>query len=222
MKRADERKKELNLPFDITIWYPMIAQHNRRSDEYKLLNASKTSCGDTSKHISCVKHIFLGVHLSSIRSTRKLNVSRLTVTVLWRVLIVQITATMTMITTTAMATAASRRRTSMADDNRGVSVVPPLSQQPTSPLLPPLSPPHYHLLRCRRRCRHCYCSWQWLHYVLAVQWCPVRTGCTCTLRTFRPLVRSISSAVATRAMPPPRNTHSVSSVARSPFWSPSL
>lgn len=70
---------------------------------------------------------------------------------------------------------------------------------------------HYHLRR-RRRYRHRRCSWQWLHYVPAVQRCPMRTGCTCTLRTFRPLVRSISSAVATRAVPPPGNTRFESSV----------
>lgn len=64
---------------------------------------------------------------------------------------------------------------------------------------------HRHHHRHRRRCRHRRCSRQWLHYVPAVQWCarPVRTGFTCTLRTFRPLVRSISSAVATQVVPPP-------------------
>ncbi|EFN68492.1 hypothetical protein EAG_01690 [Camponotus floridanus] len=62
----------------------------------------------------------------------RLNVYK--VTVLRRVL-VRITRT------TAMAIAAPRRQTSMADDNRGVSVVPSLLPQPTSPPPPPPSPP---------------------------------------------------------------------------------
>lgn len=47
----------------------------------------------------------------------------------------------TTMTATAMAIAAPRRQTSMADDNRGVSVVPSLLLQPTSPPPPPPSPP---------------------------------------------------------------------------------
>jgi len=131
--------------------------------------------------------------LTAVRAIHKLNVSRLTVTIRQKVSVPGMTAA---------ATAAAPRRISMADDDHRVSggatatvaavattsaastataaatTATPVFVVPSSPLLVTVV-----TLRARRA------------VVSGAHWC------TCTLRTFRPLVRSISSAVATQVVP---------------------